>query len=66
MRVERDYSRIKASVSRDKTGRWMCELSGINGVFLLTLVATDRKTSVQEVVQTALRCLSHKDLRKVA
>lgn len=64
MRVERDYSRIKAAVSRDASGRLVCELSGINGVFLLTLVATDRKTGINEVVQTALGCLSWRDLRK--
>lgn len=65
MRIERDYSRIRASLSRDQSGRWVCELSGINGVFLLVLVATDRKTGVKEVLQTALRCLSMRDLRKV-
>lgn len=47
MRIERDYSHIKASLSRDASGRWVCELSGVNGVWLLTLVATERKTKMK-------------------
>ena len=66
MRIERDYSHIKASLSRDASGRWVCEFSGVNGVWLLTLVATERKTKMKDVLQTALRCLSRKDLRKAA
>lgn len=66
MRIERDYSRIKASLSRDASGHWVCELSGTNGVFLLTLVAAERKTKMKDVFQTALRCLSRNDLRKAA
>ncbi|UOO82784.1 hypothetical protein LVJ83_04780 [Uruburuella testudinis] len=64
MRVERDYSRIRAGVSRHQSGHLVCELSGTNGVLLLTLVAHSKQMGVEEVVQTALRCLSQKDLRK--
>lgn len=64
MLIERDYSRIKASLCRDHKGFWVCELNGMNGQFLLILVSTDKGDDCTNVLQTALRCLSRSDLRK--
>lgn len=62
MRVERDYSFIKAKVWRERGGYLCCELSGTNGRFILMMVSADKADTEADVVQTALRCLSSNDL----
>ena len=49
--MNRDYSKIKVSVWREKGGHLVTELTTVSGKFVM-----------MDVVQTALRCLSRKDL----
>lgn len=62
MRVERDYSFIKAKVWRERGGYLCCELNSIHGHFILLMVSADKDDTEADVVQTALRCLSSSDL----
>ncbi|MBF0804934.1 MULTISPECIES: hypothetical protein [unclassified Neisseria] len=62
MRVERDYSNIKAKVWRERAGYLCCELNSIHGHFILLMVSADKADTEADVVQTALRCLSSSDL----
>lgn len=62
MRVERDYSFIKAKVWRERGGYLCCELNSIHGHFILLMVSADKDDTEADVVQTALRCLSGNDL----
>lgn len=62
MRVERDYSFIKAKVWRERGGYLCCELNSIHGHFILLMVSADKDDTEADVVQTALRCLSSNDL----
>lgn len=66
MKVERDYSHIKAKVWRERSGFLCCELSGIRGVFILLMVSSNQDETVPDLVQTALNCLSMKDLALAA
>lgn len=67
---ERDYSNIKAKVWREQTGLLYCELSTLDDRFILMMVSANKGEDEAGLVQTALNCLSHKDLamagRKVA
>lgn len=62
MRLERDYSNIKAKVWRERAGYLCCELGSIHGHFILLMVSADKGDTEADVVQTALRCLSSNDL----
>ena len=62
MRVERDYSNIKAKVWRERAGYLCCELNSTSGQFILLMVSADKADTEADVVQTALRCLSSNDL----
>ena len=64
MKIQHDYSRIKAALHRNPSGHWVCHISGVNGVLLLTVVAARRDDGIAKLVQAALGCLSWRDLRK--
>lgn len=70
MKVEHDYSNIKAKLWRERAGFLCCELSTLSGEFILMMVSADKAEDEADLVQTALNCLSMKDLalagRKVA
>lgn len=61
MKVERDYRNIKAKVWRERAGL-CCELSTLNDEFILLMVSADKTEDGADLVQTALNCLSSKDL----
>ena len=62
MKTERNYSNIKAKVWRERAGCPCCELTTANGDFILLYVSSDKTDDEADVVKTALRCLSRKDL----
>ncbi len=62
MKVQRDYSNIKAKVWRERAGYLCCELSNLNDEFILLMVSADKAEDEADLVQTALNCLNHKDL----
>lgn len=62
MKTERDYSNIKAKVWRERAGFLCCELSTLNDEFILMMVSADKAEDEADLVQTALNCLSMKDL----
>ena len=62
MKTERDYSNIKAKVWRERAGYLCCELSNLNDEFVLLMVSADKAEDEADLVQTALNCLSMKDL----
>lgn len=66
MKAERDYGNIKAKLWRERGGSVCCELSSLREDFILLYVASHPLDEECEVVQTALRCLSSKDLGKAA
>lgn len=60
--MNRDYSKIKVSVWREKGGHLAAELTMVSGQFVMMYVSSQLSDEVEDVVQTALRCLSRKDL----
>ena len=56
--MNRDYSKIKVSVWREKGAA----LSTVTGRLVMMYVSACLTDEVEDVVQTALRCLSRKDL----
>ena len=66
MKAERDYGNIKAKLWRERGGSVCCELLSLRGDFILLYVTSSVDEDECEAVQTALRCLSSKDLGKAA
>lgn len=64
MRLERNYRNIKAKVWRERSGFLCCELSSLHDEFILLMVSADKGEEEADLVQTALNCLSMKDLAK--
>lgn len=64
MKIERDYSNIRAKVWRERAGFLCCELSSTAGEFILMMVSADKAEDEADLVRTALGCLSRKDLAK--
>ena len=62
MKVQRDYSNIKAKVWRERAGYLCCELSNLTDALILLMVSADKAEDEADLVQTALNCLSMKDL----
>lgn len=60
--MNRDYSKIKVSVWREKGGHLVTELTTVSGKFVMMYVSSRLSDEIEDVVQTALRCLSRKDL----
>ena len=60
--MSRDYSKIKVSVWREKGGHLVTELPPLSGKFVMMYVSSQLSDEIEDVVQTALRCLSRKDL----
>lgn len=60
--MNRGYSKIKVSVWREKGGHLVTELTTVSGKFVMMYVSSRLSDEIEDVVQTALRCLSRKDL----
>lgn len=59
----REYKNIKVKLWRQKdTGYLCCELTNLEGDFILFMVSASRDDDEAEVVLTALNCLSEYDL----
>lgn len=61
-RMNRHYSNIKAKVWRNDAGFVCCELLTVYGDFILSMISADKAETEHDAVQTALRCLSARDL----
>ena len=60
--MNRDYSKIKVSVWREKGSHLTAALSTVTGRLVMMYVSACLTDEVEDVVQTALRYLSRKDL----
>ena len=59
----REYNNIKVKLWRPKdTGYLCCELTNLEADFILFMVSASRDDDEEEVVLTALNCLSEYDL----
>lgn len=64
--MNRDYGNIRVSVWREKGGHLAAEVTTVSGRFVMMYVSSRLSDDHADVVATALRCLSHRDLLEAA